>query len=322
MEKLISVIVPVYNVEKYIKKCIDSILSQTYKNIEIILVDDGSPDNCGHICDEYQKKDCRINVVHKNNGGLSDARNVGLSIAKGEVIAFVDSDDYLENTTYEKMMALMKTGDCDIVECAVTSVFTDQINPPSKKNSEIISSTEALTRYLRTDGKSIPRTAVWSKIFKREILDELWFPVGKIHEDYVLVVQAFLRAKKYGIIHEGLYDHVYDNPSSITNSKFSRKDLFRLEQLKTITDIISDCGNAEHYRYSLANYYTAVIQYFYKSSYAGFCEAAEYRNILINEKDKIRVAKLNWKKRTEVLAIKVSPKLYLLIRKVISALRK
>ena len=97
MEELISVVVPVYNVEKYIDKCINSIINQTYKNLEIILVDDGSPDNCGNICDEYAKKDNRIIVIHKENGGLSDARNTGIEVSKGKYITFIDSDDYISD---------------------------------------------------------------------------------------------------------------------------------------------------------------------------------------------------------------------------------
>ena len=104
--KLISIIIPVYNCEKYLGRCIESILNQTYKNIEVILVDDGSPDNCGLMCDEYKKQDHRVKVIHKENGGLSSARNAGLDVASGEYIAFVDSDDYIATTMLEKMYAL------------------------------------------------------------------------------------------------------------------------------------------------------------------------------------------------------------------------
>ena len=112
---LISVIVPVYNVEKYLRKCVDSIVNQTYKNLEIILVDDGSPDNCGKICDEFAEMDNRVMVIHKENGGLSSARNAGLDIATGEYITFVDSDDYIENDTYEKVVVAINKFDSDLI---------------------------------------------------------------------------------------------------------------------------------------------------------------------------------------------------------------
>lgn len=117
MNDLISIIVPVYNVEKYLNKCIDSIINQTYKNIEIILVDDGSTDNSGKICDEYLLRDSRIKVIHKNNGGLSSARNEGINISSGEYIGFVDSDDWVEPNMYEEMYKKILYSNADIVDC-------------------------------------------------------------------------------------------------------------------------------------------------------------------------------------------------------------
>ena len=117
MEKTISVIVPIYNVEKYLDRCLKSIINQTYKNLEIILIDDGSPDNCGTICDEYAKKDNRIKVVHKDNGGLVKARNTGLDIATGEYISFIDPDDWIELNMYEEMIKIADETNTDIVRC-------------------------------------------------------------------------------------------------------------------------------------------------------------------------------------------------------------
>lgn len=125
--KLISVIVPVYNVEKYLSKCIDSILAQTYKNLEIILVDDGSPDNCPKICDEYAKKDNRIKVIHKENGGLSAARNVALDIAKGEYIGFVDSDDFIAEDMYEVLYNLAEKYNAEISSVSFYKVIENNI---------------------------------------------------------------------------------------------------------------------------------------------------------------------------------------------------
>lgn len=124
-EDLISVIVPVYKVEKYLHRCVDSIINQTYKNLEIILVDDGSPDNCPKICDEYAQKDQRIKVIHKKNAGISEARNAGLEIAQGEFVAFVDSDDYIDSTMYEKMLLLAQKEKNDLVLCGFKKVSED-----------------------------------------------------------------------------------------------------------------------------------------------------------------------------------------------------
>ena len=127
MEGKISVIVPIYNVEQYLRKCIDSIINQTYKNLEIILVDDGSWDNSPRICDEYAKRDNRIKVIHKKNGGLADARNTGLKMITGNYISFIDSDDYIEKTMYEKMIKVILKYNADIIECNLNYKYGNQL---------------------------------------------------------------------------------------------------------------------------------------------------------------------------------------------------
>ena len=127
-DSLISIIVPVYNVEQYLSRCVDSLVNQTYHNIEIILVDDGSPDRSGEICDEYAKKDKRVKVIHQSNGGLSDARNTALDIAKGDYLMFVDSDDWIEPTMYEEMLSFMEKEQLDLVECGINLVTNNISN--------------------------------------------------------------------------------------------------------------------------------------------------------------------------------------------------
>ena len=140
MEKpLISIIIPVYKVEKYLEKCIKSVLDQTYKNLQIILVDDGSPDNCGNICDNYAKIDNRIEVIHKENGGLSDARNVGLKKARGKYIGFVDSDDYVSNEMFENMYNTLVNNNADVSICNFYTVID---------NKNIIKNAPALNRQV------------------------------------------------------------------------------------------------------------------------------------------------------------------------------
>ena len=125
MNPLISVIVPIYNVEKYLARCVDSIVNQTYKNLEIILIDDGSPDLCPQMCDDYAEKDSRIKVVHKKNGGLSDARNAGMAVATGEYISFIDSDDYVSDDFFECLLDVMNKENSDIAECSVVKFYED-----------------------------------------------------------------------------------------------------------------------------------------------------------------------------------------------------
>lgn len=149
MEDLISVVVPIYNVENYIKKCVDSILSQTYKNLEIILVDDGSPDNCPQICDEYAQKDSRIKVIHKENGGVSSARNIGMENARGKWIAFIDADDWIEEKYFEKMLDRVKTNDADIVLCGYNRVMPNcNIKINSNGGDEKVNAKEYLIKVL------------------------------------------------------------------------------------------------------------------------------------------------------------------------------
>ena len=140
MKDLISVIIPIYNVEKYLNKCIDSIINQTYKNLEIILVDDGSPDNCPQICDEYAKKDNRIKVIHKKNGGVSSARNVGLINSTGNYIGFIDPDDYIEPIMYEKLLKVLKESNTLVSMCGFYKIKDNKIIKIDNYDEKIISS--------------------------------------------------------------------------------------------------------------------------------------------------------------------------------------
>ena len=163
---LISVIVPIYNVEKYLDRCVDSIINQTYKNLEIILVDDGSPDNCPQMCDDYAKKDSRIKVVHKENGGLSDARNVGMEVATGEYVSFIDSDDYISLDFYETLLETIVDNDSDIVECGVVKFYED--NSFDKYSDDL-----KVTNYDTVDGleglinENPFKQHVWNKLYNQ-----------------------------------------------------------------------------------------------------------------------------------------------------------
>ena len=224
MDKLISVIVPIYNVEKYLTKCIESIINQTYKNLEIILVDDGSPDKSPIICDEYAKKDNRIKVIHKKNGGLSDARNYGMSLATGEYISFIDSDDYIDEEMYEKMIFELINNDSDIVSCAINNVYSDRIE--SSYIEERVYDTELALKNLIL-GRNLNQT-VWNKLYKKDVINGILFEKGKINEDDFWTYQVFANSKKIITLNKPLYNYIH-RESSIMGQGYSEKNLNGLE---------------------------------------------------------------------------------------------
>ena len=258
----ISIIVPIYNVEKYIRKCIISIINQTYKNIEIILVDDGSPDNCPMICDEFARRDERIVVIHKKNGGLSSARNAGLEKATGDYIGFVDSDDWIEPQMYEKMIQMYIDSKVDLVECGINLYSAHGVKLFDEKTVEIVSGYDALFRHLsligRT-GQSMPRTAVWSKLFRRDFWSNRRFPEGKIHEDYMITCEALYSSNLVGFVNVGLLNHLVDNPNSIVNAKFSSKDLYKETQLYNRINYLKQKGCSDLVKLAEADYYNYLV---------------------------------------------------------------
>lgn len=220
---LISVIVPVYKVEKYLDCCVESITNQTYKNLEIILVDDGSPDNCPKMCDEWAQKDSRIKVIHKENGGLSDARNAGMAIATGEVISFIDSDDYIDLNMYELLINKMHETDSDIVSCGVN--WVDESGGVLKCDmvlSDVVFSTEEAMKELLDDGAL--KQPVWNRIYKKEIALTIPFEKGKCHEDVFWSYQAVGKSKRICVINQALYCYV-QRSDSIMGQSFSEKRL-------------------------------------------------------------------------------------------------
>lgn len=242
----LSVIVPVYKVEKYIHKCVDSILNQTFTDFELILVDDGSPDNCGKICDEYAKKDARIRVIHKENGGLSDARNFGIDAAKGEIIGFVDSDDIIDANMYGDMIGYMDEHELDVV-CADTYVVRNdkkKFNPRYSKDM-IFEGRNAVKEIL--DGTL--DNAAWNKIYKRSVIGDIRYPKGRIYEDVATTYKFIFAAKRSGYLRRPFY-YYFKRKGSIVASSFnskSRYDCFkgykeRLEfSIKENLDCIEMC---------------------------------------------------------------------------------
>lgn len=204
--ELVSIIIPVYNVYNYLSKCIDSVISQTYPAIEIILVDDGSTDNSDKICDKYAKQDKRIRVIHQKNKGLSEARNVGLKYANGRYIFFVDSDDYILENTIKDMIVNQKENNADIVICNFK-----YMNSATKEESNVLKrsyfgwDTCTFWSYYFRSQYSFIFTIAWNKLYKKQLFNDISFPVGKLNEDDYLANTLFFKKLKINYVNEKLY---------------------------------------------------------------------------------------------------------------------
>ena len=227
MSSLITVIVPIYKVEKYLNKCVNSIIDQTYKNLEIILVDDGSPDNCGAICDDYAKKDSRIKVVHKENGGLSDARNAGYEFANGEYVCFIDSDDYISKDFIQVLYETMARENSDIVECDIVRFNEDEEVGTVEATSQVVTydTVEAMENLI--EEKDFHQH-VWNKLYKSDIALTVKFEKGKLNEDEFWTYQVFGKAKRVSKVTDKMYYYL-QRKTSIMGQNFSLRRLDALE---------------------------------------------------------------------------------------------
>lgn len=238
MNDLISIIIPIYNVEKYLKHCINSVIRQTYSNIEIILVDDGSTDNCRKICDDFKILDSRVKVIHKENGGLSDARNIGIDNSSGKYIAFLDSDDYISKYYIEVLYNSLINNESDLSECDYLEVDNDNeeinlnINNMNRYTYNY-TGIEMLNNLYSTD--AVINVIACNKLYKKELFDNIRYPKGKIHEDEATTYKIFYKIKKATIVRVKLYFY-RKNPNSITRKEFNLNRLVILEILKDRID--------------------------------------------------------------------------------------
>lgn len=229
LEPLISVIVPIYNVEKYLDRCIKSIVNQTYSNLEIILIDDGSQDNCFKICNKWAELDNRIKVIHKENGGLSDARNVGLKMAKGEYIGFIDSDDFISKYFIELLHRKLVETKSDLIQCDYLKVNDNYLEKEKSVKTDFdieIFNTEEALRLLIEEKKI--NQVVWNKLYKKELLQKIRFEYNKLNEDDFFTYQVFAKCNKIAYINLPLYYYLVRN-QSIMGKKYSIKRLDGLE---------------------------------------------------------------------------------------------
>ena len=230
MEK-VSVIVPIYNVEKYLEKCIDSIISQTYSNIEIILINDGSTDNSESICKKYENTDRRIRYYKKENGGLSSARNYGIERAEGDYFLFIDSDDYIDNSMVKTLLTYAIKHNADIVECNYYEVINEEFHVFKQMKNKVYSSKEAIASLICNTG--ITPTA-WNKLYSKKLFCKLRYAEGIYHEDEEIIIKLLSNSKKVVEIGKPLYFYI-KREGSIINSKFNIK---HLDAIKIMEDRI------------------------------------------------------------------------------------
>lgn len=248
----VSVVVPVYNVEKYLKRCLDSIINQTYKNIEIILVNDGSKDNSRDICEEYEKNFDNIILINQGNGGLSAARNTGLKYVKGEAVTFVDSDDWLELDAIEYYVDSMKKYNVDMVVTnnIRTKDYQKNILQPNNIKEEVLTQEDYAKKFFKIDGNSIEYYA-WSKLYKREIMEDVEFPVGLFAEDVLGTFRYMKNSQSIFYSNKITYNY-FINDNGLT-AKFGDKD-FDLEKIwDTIVEESEGYENKNFLKYAVIN---------------------------------------------------------------------
>ncbi len=224
MQELISVIVPVYNVKPYLEKCVNSLLKQSYSNYEILLVDDGSTDDAGILCDKFAETSKKVTVIHKKNGGLSDARNVGIGHAKGMYVVFVDGDDFVSEHYLKTLINIVKENDAEIGICDIAHYYVDKNNKSAFKESaetRVFNSDEAIECMLYQKDFLVTACA---KIFPRKFFDDILFPVGMLFEDSAIMYKLFNKATRVAYNYSQIYAYVHRD-DSITTKRFTQRDL-------------------------------------------------------------------------------------------------
>ena len=279
MEELISIIIPVYNVEEYLSACLKSVIGQTYKNLEIIVVDDGSTDKSGMICDEYCSRDNRITVIHKKNGGLSDARNAGLKAAKGQYIGFVDSDDWIDPEMYEILYQSCKMYEADISFARYKDVameacqddFIDDSHESKNYYRLVVTSEQYLESILTENGVIESNWSVWVRLYKATVIKELRFEKGKCFEDVLYSTKAIMNTPKCIYVNRILY-YYRCRATSITNtsirSKFDRKIVTDLmDQEEKVIDYLEHCGERRLFYIAKVVFYQQMLFYETRNPY-------------------------------------------------------
>lgn len=316
---LISVIIPVYNVEKYLHRCLDSVIAQTYQNIEIICVDDGSIDESGRICDQYAVRDAHIKVIHQENQGLSAARNRGLDAAEGEYIAFVDSDDYILEDMYKRMLDKLLNYNVDLCVCQWQYEFSDGRQVVKKKNIDPTiygrkTSLEFARFLYRGNYENGVVVAAWNKLYRRALLDTIHFE-GRIHEDDAFNGRIMAKNISVYVMEEQFYVYA-QNGDSLTNKPFSANKFFFLDVLAERRELFkSDAFIRQETELLYCNMY---IEYCLRARKDGVAVShpERYRQIFRKMFSSLRrEGKANIKFRLRMMLFSFSPSLYRFITK-------
>lgn len=271
-KKLVSVIIPVYNVEQYLSRCVNSVLKQSYTNLEIFLVDDGSKDNSGTLCDKFAQEDDRIIVIHKENGGLSSARNRALDNCSADYVTFVDSDDAIHSHMIEWMVGEIEKKDVDFVSTGLLS-FSDQypMEIEQKVSFQQLTKNDFVNHLYPNNFGRISVTAC-GKLYKADLFTDLRYPEGEIYEDLHVYLPLLLKCRQISIANEPLY-FWYNNTQSITRSDYTKHDRFGEFAVRAkIVDYFSQEGLAEQQEYALNDYLT-----FFMRNY--FAVKIKYRSL-------------------------------------------
>lgn len=263
MNPLISIIVPIYNVESYLERCVVSLQNQTYSPVEIILVDDGSPDRCGAICDEFAAKDDRIRVIHKPNGGLSDARNAGIDAAQGSYLAFIDSDDYIHPQMMEILYKNITEAGADLSMCDIKNAYTlDAEYFDFDNTTRLYTNMEALQELFTYYCQIF--VMVCNKLYRKEAFAEFRFAKGKIHEDEFLTYKILHHSPKIVFSTARLY-YYYQSPNSIMRSQFSEKRLQYAEAMEERLAYFEENKLNQFYNLTLQKYAIWALQFYYSN---------------------------------------------------------
>lgn len=270
MNETISIIVPIYKVELFLSQCIESIIRQTYQNLEIILVNDGSPDGCPQICDEYAKKDKRIKVIHKQNEGVAVARNIGIETATGDYIGHVDSDDYIHPAMYETMLQILQKTAADIVYCNRYDVYDEQhINELTMKQGAdiqviILNNIDALKALMRDQRGQV--IVPWAKLYRKDIFDGVQYPKGEVNEDSFITWKLLYKSSKIAYADVKFYYHRIRENS--TMQTFNLKRMRVLDAYQEITDCFKEEGINELFIIAARMYLHTIAHLYYRAKKA------------------------------------------------------
>ena len=341
---LVSVIVAIYNIEPYIHRCVDSVLTQEYRQLEIILVDDGSTDRCPAICDAYAEQDSRIKVIHKSNGGLSDARNAGLNVATGDYIGYVDGDDWIEPGMYATMVRNCVEQQAQIAVCRYSQYMEkpaegtyekmpwDEGDPTNRITC--LSRREALENFISAHGQYQIHNSVWSKLYSRTVCREIRFPVGKNSEDIMYTTRTFSLADKVVFIDTPFYNYVCGRVGSIMNvGRFERRLAHEIPFWKEQENFLRDMGESDLADRS-AFYACRRIMAYYRDAVAyekqNKTDDSHYskdlaETILRDRKKHRKIANSSWVRRGDKMRMKLflfSPKVFDFICRLYEKVRK